>query len=144
MSDYTASLSSGTFAPTIRKFCAEHGWDIFRIGDDLAALQFEGGTGTEYTVIVFLFEGTLEFSVATPVRFASEGVIPRRLATWLLCRSSGMKVGFWAIEDKDDEFIVSAMHRVESRLVDSEHFGMVVRLLIKSCNEFEAEVEDIE
>ncbi len=143
MSDYTSSLSSGTFAPTIRKFCSEHGWDIFRIGGELAALKFEGNAGTEYTVIIFLFEGTLNFSVATEARFASEAVIPRQLCTWLLCRSSGMKVGFWAIKDKNDEFVVTRMHTVESRFVDSEHFGIVVRHLIKSCDEFEAELEDI-
>ncbi len=143
MSDYTASLSSGTFAPTIRKFCSEHGWDIFRIGDDLAALKFEGDAGTEHTVIIFLFEGTLEFSVATNLRFASEADIPHSLCTWLLCRSSGMKIGFWAINDKNDEFVVARMHTVESRFVDSEHFGIVVRHLIKSCDEFEAEAEDI-
>ena len=105
--------------------------------------QFEGDAGTEYTVIIFLFEGTLEFSVATKLRFASEADIPRRLCTWLLCRSSGMKIGFWTIDDADDEFLVTLMHRVESRLVDSDHFRMVVRHMIKSCDEFEVEVDDI-
>ena len=144
MSDHTALLSAASFAPTIREFCAEHGWSIYRIGDDLAALKFEGDAGTEYTVVIFLFEGTLEFSVATNLTFASKDVIPRRLCTWLLCRSSGMKIGFWAIDDKNDEFVVKRMHTVESRFVDSEHFSMVVRHLIKSCDEFEVEVEKIE
>ena len=144
MSGSTASLSATSFAPTIRKFCAEQGWELYRIGDDIAALKFEGDAGTEYTVIIFLFESALEFSVATKVRFASEGDIPRRLCTWLLCRSSGMRIGFWAIDDKGDDFFVKRMHTVESRFVDSEHFSLVVRHLIKSCDEFEAEVEDIE
>lgn len=143
MSDDTALLSPATFAPTIQRYCAEHGWDIDQLTDELAVLKFEADTGNVQTVAIFPVKDTLEFVAHSDLGFDSDDDIPHRLSTLLLRKNSGLLLGSWSIEDIHSKSVFSLTYDEEMRLMDAHRFERIVRYLAKECGEFEAEVEDI-
>lgn len=132
------NLFSGVnFANTVRKYCADNGWNVADLSDDRAVLRFTMESGRRQTLFIIRYEATLEFSVPSEFTFDSEDEVPHRLSTILLRRSSESKIGFWCLEKIGGKYVYSCMHNAEIDLLDSHFFAKVVRRLTRECDDFE-------
>jgi len=143
MSDYSSLFSAAAFKSTIRKYCDQYGWAIEEINDGLAKIKFEMDSGRTQTLFIIRYDTTLEFSVDSVQSFQSEDEVSHRLSTLLLKKNAEKKVGFWCLEEIDGELAFSIMHNQEISLLNAEYFGVIVRILVRECDEFETAVESM-
>jgi len=130
-------FSQANFRRTIESYTAQNGWTLDDINDTRAKLRFRMQSGRIQSLFIYRFENTLEFSVPSAAIFDSEAAIPDVISTKLLLRNSQQKVGFWCIEKIQGSYVYSCMHNAEMQLIDAAFFAIIVRSLIKECDDFE-------
>jgi hypothetical protein len=55
----------------------------------------------------------------------------------LLTLNSKNKVGFWCLEELNNQQVFSVMHNAELSLIDLNYFQVVVLELVQRCDEIE-------
>ncbi|HEY9701256.1 MAG TPA: hypothetical protein V6C58_02365, partial [Allocoleopsis sp.] len=86
---------------------------------------------------IIRYENTLEFSVPSGLKFYSLEDVPGWMSTMLLSRNSQFKIGFWCLEEIDNQQVFSMMHNAEISLMNVEYFSKVILKLVNNCDEFE-------
>jgi len=130
-------LSEYNFRLTLQNYCEQLGWSISQIDNSSGTLKFKTGSGRVQTVFIVLFDQTIEFSVPTGIKFPSKDSIPGSLSTLLLALNSKNKVGFWCIEELNNQQVFSVMHNAELSLIDLDYFQGVILALVQRCDEIE-------
>jgi hypothetical protein len=144
MSDYSTLFSTANFVRTIEKYADDHDWSIASSNPSKVVMKFGMESGSTQTLYIIRHDSTLEFSVPSKFTFADEDDIPHRLSSILLAKNAEFKIGFWCIEKIQGEHTFSVMHNQEISLLDSAHFGRIVRKLISECDDFEEAIDKIE
>jgi hypothetical protein len=135
------NLFSGiNYQSTIRKYCNQLGWKIADLNDRRAILKFTADSGTNQTLFIIRYDTTLEFSCPSGVKFPDRDSVSGWMSTLLLCQNATFKVGFWSIENLDNQYVFSIMHNAEISLIDVNYFRKVILQIINQCDEFEQSV----
>ncbi len=130
-------LSSYNFRLTLKTYCDQLGWNIIQLDNSSATLKFKTGSGRVQTVFIVLYDQTIEFSVPSGIKFPNIDSIPGSLSTLLLTLNSKNKVGFWCLEELNNQQVFSVMHNAELSLIDLNYFQVVVLELVQRCDEIE-------
>ena len=130
-------FSSANFRSTIQRYCHQLGWRINDINDRRAILKFSANSGHNQTLFIIRYENTLEFSVPSGLKFYSLEEVPGWISTMLLSRNSQFKIGFWCLEEIDNQQVFSMMHNAEISLMNVDYFSKVIVKLVNDCDEFE-------
>ncbi len=130
-------FSSVNFRSTIQRYCNQLGWRINDINDRRAILKFSANSGNNQTLFIIRYENTLEFSVPSGLKFYSLEDVPGWMSTMLLSRNSQFKIGFWCLEEIENQQVFSMMHNAEISLMNVDYFSKVILKLVNDCDEFE-------
>jgi hypothetical protein len=130
-------LSGYKFRITIEKYCEELGWTTGHLDNSSASLRLKTTSGSIQTVYIILHGNTIEFSVPSGIKFQELNQIPGALSNWLLLLNSKNKIGFWCIEELNNQKIFSVMHNIELSFLDIERFELIASALALRCDELE-------
>lgn len=130
-------FSGSNYQSTIQSYCDRLGWRISDLNNRRTILKFTMESGTTQTLFIIRYDTTLEFSCPSGVKFKDRDSVPGWMSTLLLSENSNHKIGFWCIEDLDQQCLFSIMHNAEISLIDVDYFRKVILKLINECEKFE-------
>lgn len=138
MSDQADKEPAEVFQSTIKRFCKAHAWEIYEINEKKVKLKFQAESGNTHSLFVYRYDKDmlLEFSVPSGLSFPSGDQMPHGLSTILLERNSKLKLGFWCVEQLEDERTYTVIHNEEIGLLNSDYFGRIARRLVEQCDDF--------
>ena len=136
-------FSGFKFRSTIEGYCRTIGWNISRIDNQIAVINFNMESGSTQTLFIVKYDSTLEFSCPSGLKFDDIDDIPHNLSTFLLGKNAEYKLGFWGIENIGGKQVFSIIHNAEMSLIDVIYFGRVVAKLIQECDDFERKIEEL-
>lgn len=136
-------MGKSAFEKAIQAFAEANEWEAAELDADKAIFEFEMESGRTQTVYVIPYEDVVEFSVPSAASFESEEDIPHEASTILLQRNSQLKLGFWCMEEIEDEWCYEIMHNESFEELDEENFAEIVEALINECDEFEGILEEM-
>jgi hypothetical protein len=128
------------FEEQITTLATSNGWDVHDLNHRRAIIRFDLPSGRVQTLYAIELGEVIELSVPSVLTFDSIDDVPRDIALACLRRSAKTKVGFWCLEQIENQHTFSFMWNAPRELLDVDTFGQIVRALVVGCDEFESEV----
>lgn len=130
-------FSRDNFPTTMERYCRDLGWKIVDGNPDVAIVEFSMGSGRTRWLALSRREAGLRFEVPSLAHFAFVGEIPPYLSVLILRRNFQLEIGFWCIQEINNESFFSCIHNAEWQLISAEYLRHAVGALINECEDFE-------
>lgn len=137
MSEFDALFGGFDFKTTVQKYCAQAGWRIADINNQIAVLRFAMPSGRTQTVFITRHETNISFLVLSMFKFDSEEQVPHFLSTLLMKRNANIMIGKWEIFESNGTHTYAVSHSVDMQLMNADFFARVVNIVISECDELE-------
>lgn len=126
------------FKYAIQTFCYQNQYELLSINKKEARIKiFEQTLIKE--VLIARRKSTLEFSIPSTISYANLSEVPGPLASRLLLENADNSIGFWCLQNIENQLKVACMHNEELKLLNSVFFKKIIGLLADKCASFEKE-----
>ncbi|MEM1171540.1 MAG: hypothetical protein AAGJ08_21270 [Cyanobacteria bacterium P01_H01_bin.35] len=137
-------MAQQSFEYFVRNNCAKANWNIAKLNDRQAMLQFTMDSGRVQRLYICKYDSILEFSVPSAAVFDSFDDIPDVISSILLTKNSEYKLGGWCVEKIQDKAVYSIVHNVDINSVDFAYFVDLVHCIISECEKFNSFLVEVD